>query len=231
VLQDNLARALYRRGELGGAIKAYHELLDAYLRSDAKKLRSQLGEDFTEAEFVNVYRNLAMAYYSLGVTDEAACYSALAYIIGSNVYEAGRHARLLFSMNKENIALSVLRNTVIARQGNVPAKILLDYGIALFLSGDYTLSQASLSRVLQQTGGTRVDRRTARLLKFSIAQETGGSNKEQESLYEGLLEEDSRFCERTDLDQDNYWPVRLDEIIAGLQSELCDEEKQSFLSN
>ncbi len=231
VLMDNLARTLYGRGNIGESIKIYFQVLDLYHSLERETLREQLNAEFTDAEFVPTYRSIAMAYSALGMNDEAACYSTLAYIIGSNIYEAGRHSRLLFSMNKEVVALSVLKNTFIARQGNVPPKILLDYGIALFLNGDYQLSKASLARVLQLNTGTRVDRRTARLLRLMILDRVGGGKKERETLFENLNEEDTRFCEQSDLDRNKYWPLRLAREIKTLQTELCDEEKQSFLSS
>lgn len=230
VLLENLARTLYSLGNIGESIRVYFDLLDLYHSLSADTLRIYLDAEFSDAEFVTVYRSIAMAQYALGRNDEAACYSALAYILGSNIYEAGRHSRLLFSMNKEAIALDVLRNTFIALQGNVPPKILLDYGIALFLSRDYQLAKASLSRVLQSSGGARVDRRTARLVLLLISLEEGGGKQERETLYESLFEEDSKFCERSGLDRDDYWPLRLSRAVESLQTELCNEEKQSFLS-
>ncbi|MCB0321009.1 MAG: hypothetical protein KDD60_08790, partial [Bdellovibrionales bacterium] len=70
-----------------------------------------------------------------------------------------------------------------------------------------------------------------RLVRIAMFRRTGGAGKEFETLYDSLFEEDTRFCERETLDQDSYWPLRLQEILGELQDELCNEEKQSFLSS
>ncbi|MCB0324298.1 MAG: tetratricopeptide repeat protein [Bdellovibrionales bacterium] len=253
VLRANLARTLYRQGQLGPAIKEFHALLDITLDTETEELSRQYGEEFTPEEFVGIYRDLAMAYYLLGINDEAACYSTLAFLMGANIYEAGRHARLLFSLNRVTIALHILRDVVVARNAAVPAKILLDYGIALYLTDDYTLAKAALGRVLQQSEASRVDRRTARLVLLGIAVDSAGGwtaletkdaeggaeetsapaselSKEIRSLYSGLREEDPRFCERVQLDSDHYWPIALSDALDELREKLCDEANESLLT-
>ena len=106
-------------------------------------------------------------------------------------------------------------------QGNVPPKMVLDYGIALYLVNDYSLSRTALSRLLTMPKTEARDRRTGRLAKLLIAAAEKNAT-EGESLYEALFEEENDFCEVEKLDYDRYWPTSFYEQVSKLKAKMCE---------
>ena len=162
IARDNLARLLYQTEEYRPSLIENLKLIDVILSTEATELIRTVGEPYGEQDLVSIYRNLANIYYTVGVLDDAVCYSWLAHILGANTYQAGQHARMLLSIDKNAAALITLRDVFVTNQGKVPAKLVLDYGIALYLSGNATLARTAAARVLGQRDAERIDRRTAR---------------------------------------------------------------------
>lgn len=216
IARENLARVLYQLGKYRAALLENLKLLDVINTTEAERLREIIGEPVGAKEIIDIYRNLSQIYLTVGVIDDAVCYSWLAYITAQNMFEAGRHSRLLLSLDMIDAAEGILRQVVVANQGNVPAKILVDYGIALFLLDRYELAETSASRVLTMEQAGRVDRRTARIVRILIAR-MDEDKETSKLLEESLFSDDPEFCEREQLDEEQYWPLafadRVDELV------------------
>ncbi len=222
VIMGNLAQLLYETARIEQAIAQYDEIIDIYNKTRPEVLRNIVGMAIPEDELSQCYRNKAVCYYALGRFDEALCYSALAAAKSSDIDQTGQHARMLLSLDRIAEALSTLRNVVLAQQANVPPKILLDYAIVLYVTGDKGLAKAAVSKFLGLSKASRSDLRTARLIKLQLALDEK-SNKDAEFIRETLFEEEKDFCKLNTLDPDNYWPLAFADSMNSLRDKLCDE--------
>ncbi len=222
IARDNLARLLYQTEEFRPSLIQHLKLMDTIMSSDAIALNDTVGEPYGEQDLVEIYRNMANIYYTVGVLDDATCYSWLAHILGANTYQAGQHARMLLSIDKNTAALITLRDVFVANGGRVPAKLLLDYGIALYLGGNTSLAKTAAGRVLTQRDAERIDRRTARLLSLLVS-----SEKERTLLTESLFEEEPKICELEVLDSEQYWPIQFYDSVEKLVMTVCEDVEQS----
>ena len=224
--RENLARALFQQGDMRGALIETIKLVDALNSLPEEKLAQMTAQSPNgQPPLIGVFRKLSAIYYKVGVIDDAVCYSWLAHILAANMQEAGQHARLLLSLSKTGPALQTLRDVVLANQGNVPSKIYLDYGVALYLVGDESLSKMALAKVLTGADSERVDRRSARLLNVLIARRNKRL-KEAELYEEGLFEEEPEFCSVEELDSDGYWPYELGVQMEGLAKAICENKQE-----
>jgi hypothetical protein len=230
IARDNLARVLYQKGEPESALKEYDLIIDVINRVPADQVLQSSGAELGNDELIRVYRDKAIVYYDLGIYDEAVCYSWLASSLAASFVEAGQHARLLMSLDKTQQALQVLRDVVTVHQANVPSKILLDYSIALFVTGDHNLAKAAITRMLGFAVISRADRRTAHMLKLLLAIEEK-SEKEATIIKDTLLEEDSDLCELDFIDKENYWPISFIDEMKALLGRLCNDKDKPILQN
>lgn len=227
IARENLARVLYQLGDYRAALYENIKLLDIINDSEPESLREIVKEPVGTREIIDIYRNLSQIYLTVGVLDDAVCYSWLAFITAQNMFEAGRHSRLLLSLDLIPSAVGTLRGVVIANDGNVPAKILVDYGISLYLSGNLELADTSASRVLTMERAERVDRRTARLVRILTAK-AKGKTASLKLLEESLFADELQFCELAELDEDQYWPLKFrDEVDEFIRSVCVDGSKRT----
>ena len=227
IARENLVRVLYQTGEYRSALIENLRLMDTMLRLEPEELSKIVGQPWGPKEIVPVFRTMANIYYTVGVYDDAACYSWLAFAIGANMYEAGQHSRLLLSLDRTDQALATLRQVVIANSGEVPPKVMVDYGMTLYLHGQKGIAETAVEKVLTQTAADRVDRRTARLIRLLIA--NGSGNKaEAELIIESILEDDTEFCEREELDEEGYWPLAFLESVEAAVKDVCTNENESL---
>ena len=232
--RENLAQTLYRSGELDSSLLMYEELL-TFLSPSAPSFGATVPplalvepppgvaiEDITRA-----FRNLSIVYYKLGYLDDAICYSQLALDRGVNLNENGRHARLLFSLDFNQRALSALKTAISVRQASeIPARVLLDYGIGLFVVGNEQLAKSALMRVVTSAGVSFADKKTARLLLLHIA-DSEKNEKEAEFVFSALLEDDTTFCNEPTIQHEAHWPTRLHEAFDLIQQQIavrCSDE-------
>ena len=220
IARENLARVLYQLGDYRGALYENIKLLDIIHDSESERLREIVGEPVGKREIIDIYRNLSQIYLTVGVLDDAVCYSWLAFATAQNMFEAGRHSRLLLSLDLIPGALATLRGVVVANEGRVPAKILVDYAIALYLSGVYDLADTSASRVLNMERAERIDRRSARLVRMMIAK-AKGEDDTIELLTETLFSDEEEFCELKELDREQYWPLKFRDQVDEYVRSVC----------
>ena len=225
---DNLARLYYQTGRIPQTLEQYAIVRDLVNLSDPQEVKDKLGRE-QAVELYKLLRLEAMAYYALGLTDEALACSSSALVQSGSVYEAGQHARMLLALEKVENATRVLRETLEVHKGDVPKELLLDYGLALYVSGESSLAKAALTRLLSQPGVERGDARTARLVKLLLAFKDG-NQKEAESVYDTLFKEDSKLCRMKLIDRDNYWPSVLVDELKQLTTRMCSNERELFFA-
>lgn len=222
IARENTARVLYQLGQYRAALLENLQLLDIIVGSEPEELRAIVGEPVGNREIVDIYRNLSQIYLTVGVLDDAICYSGLAFAVAQNMFEAGRHARLLLSLDKTADAVGMLRMVVITNEGNVPPKVMVDYGIALYLQQSYELADTSATRVLTSANARPTDRRLARLIRILVAQAREDTATE-ELVLESVLAEDPELCEATNLDPDQYWPLAFLDKVEALVRSICSD--------
>ena len=226
--RENLARLLYEKGNPSAAVSEYQNVIDTYNSVKPEVLAEISGVDVPKNQLSRTYRNIAVSYYAMGRFDEAVCYSSLTVKSANDVGEAAQHARMLLSLEHVSEAAQTLRDAITAHQGNVPAGMLVDYAMVLYLSRDYGLAKAAVSRALEISSMTRADRRTAQLIKLKLAI-FDKSTKDAQFTRDSLLEEDKEFCRLPNLDPNNYWPKAFSEDMNVLKDKLCNEKEQSIV--
>jgi len=225
VVRQNYARVLYERGDPARAIAELDEIIDVLNRVPAEELAKIVRSPVGAREMVWVYRSMAAAYFALGQFDEAVCYSALASLSAASIIEAGRHSRLLMSLDRAPGAFTVLRDTITVHKSAVPAKLLLDYGIVLSVLGDNNLAKAALARVLTFPALNRVDRRTTHLARLAIAS-SENNRREKKLIADALFDEEPKLCEMALVDPEHYWPVAFADKIQELVEKLCHDQDE-----
>lgn len=161
VIRDNYSRALYKQNRFEEAIVSYQELLNrhylaTFFPSDIKPLSA--------LEFVSIYRNLALLYYSNGEIDEALCHSWLATNNLTDVLQTGEHIRLLLSMERDKEAIEIQKRVIEIHGIKLPSQILLDMAFANFQSRSYEAAWAFADLVLTSNDANS----QARALAFCI---------------------------------------------------------------
>lgn len=239
VARDNLARLYFQKGEFRAALLELLRLIDSLNEKGEDKLRKEFGDTVGNQEIISAYRKLATIYYTVGVYDDARCYSALAHRNANSVEEAGLHIRLLLSLDLVKEAMEVLTEVVSVHGDSVPAKLMLDYSLALFLTGNEELAGVAVKRVLAASGLDGHSRKSARILTMILANKSGVES-ELQAAEEALTEDDPEWCENLakkigagesiDLDVDNYWPLDYVERVSEVVKKLCDEEIKSVIS-
>ena len=222
---QNLARALYKNEQFEKAAGEYQELVHLHLESLGSDPTNPGPGILTQSEIGGVYRNLSIIYYVLGVVDEALCFSRLALDHNPNVYETGQHARMLMSVNRIAQALQTLRHAVTINGAGISPKLLLDYGIALYASGEKKLAVEALNRVKSSDRADYGDQKSAALIEL-LGEAAGEPEEKLKQGFETLLKEQPALCQRTypvgdDPQVDAYWPQNLLEDVKGLFEKYC----------
>ena len=229
VARENLARVLYLRGDIEESIKQFETVLELYDLLPPSQAKSASGQTYTGSDLSSIYRNLASAYYRIGVFDEALCYSAKTIPYQVNEYSSsGQHGRMMLSLGMVTSAVAFLRDTIALSGQDTPAKLFFDYGVALYATGDYTLALEAFTRGLATKDLQEDDRMEFRalLLLMSLRQTpTGTPEQDERTMREKFLEDNPDFCEADIVDPDNYWPVPVINDVQTLVNKLCPDEK------
>ena len=217
----NLAHAYYRLGMVEHAIREYQELLyGAELTARTKgRVRLYL---LTPQDIAMINRNLAAAYYQIGDLDEAICRSKQAVGGGVDQAQVGQHVRMLLSVDRNKEALSFVRKAVESLGAGAMSRVLVDYGIALYVTGDKTLAREAARRVVVDPTLETEDRITAYLLLLLTAQNAQDSDFKANS--DALLDTEQDLCLDGHSIRYEYWPTRFSGDVVNLIKRLCDEQ-------
>ena len=242
IAHDNLARLLVLREDIAGAKAEYGKVIDLYNTFTKRALLETIGQDFTSADLVAVYRNLSMLDYLDGDFDEAICESRRAFELSPDAVQTGRHARLLLSLGHVVEAEELLKNQVASWQWTAQSKVVLDLLIALYTTGDYPAAQEVNDSLINRSDLEPIDRQTARLIKLLLnARRVAGRAAQKDSKsadssdvlsdaaeresFEALAEEFPNLCKTYTVDPDQYWPDTLREEVDTQMKTLCQDDE------
>lgn len=242
VARDNLGRLMVLREDIADARKQFLRLLDDYNTFTKRELLETLGQDYGVSDLVGVYRNLSMLEYRDGNFDEAVCYSRRAYELNGDAVQTGQHARLLISLGLLPQALEILNKQSAAAPDNVPAKVLIDLMIVLYVTADYDQAGQVVESLINRADLIPYDRETTRLLKLLLisreasqnlatkgtkvnnSEDVLGSSQERET-FDALAEEFPDMCKTYTVDPDDYWPDTLREEMRSQLKMLCQDDE------
>lgn len=222
--RKNLAHALYSKGDYERAEEMYQQVLilhyQATIRADGKL------KPLVPVELSQIFRDLAILSYVIGETDEAVCYSQLALDHNPNVDETGRHARLLLALNDVPAALQVLERSMASPDGLGSSKLVFDYGLALYASGNTGLAQEAFERVLRNENADPNERRSARVLQL-VSWEHSSLDAAARSGFadtvHAALKEDKKICSNNFSKENDYWPQKVTDDVEELLTQNCNE--------
>jgi len=218
---------------------AYENLAFSYLRAEeyekARELqlelveRAEAGEEFAfnrkarvlqASELGSLYRNVSIASYALGLTEEAVCYSYRAATTNPTSAEVTAHARLMMSLEATDSALVALTVLVDRDRAATPAPVLVDYGALLYTEGQRRRARDILSQVLESETTSRKERAKAKILTALVEASTSNENK-ADLLVESAKEDEPALCEETNPVVKDYWPLYLERHVRLLLQNYC----------
>lgn len=213
--KQNLARLFFDSGDYEQALLRYLDLLNYYVELEAQTKQGQTNE------LMLLNRSLAQIYYHQGDLDEAICYSSKTFLFGAQASpdQFTQHVRMLMSANIIDSAKKMLQNYIASAGGETPERLLQDYGILLYYSGDYQLAAEAFARVLS-AGQDYETKRTALLYKYLLALKNQ-QKEEAQFIFTTVLEEDPTLCKDADFDFFGYWPHGLEEEMAKVVAAGC----------
>lgn len=245
---DGLARALFRKGDLTEAVKEFELLLSLYYgarggdqreagtAAKIKQGQPRYGNSSKMPAFDNqraaeLYRSLSGVYYFLGDLDKAYCFSQIAAELDQSDLQVGEHVRLLLAIERSPMVAEYLGPIVAARNNQLPTKLTLDHGMALYSLGKYQESSEAFTTVLSSQGAAPIDRANAALLAL-VTFERLEKDWEKKLLSQTLLEDYPDLCDPKFLSRQEYWPLAVRTDVAPVLEKLCVvDENQSFFGS
>lgn len=221
---ENLARVLYQQGRLELSIKSLEKaLLLASTLSPGRQIETA-GQVYKESNFKTLYRKLSMAYFEAAEYDEAVCYSELTVRnLGPDSFtQAGQHARMLMALGQLGRANKFLSALTSAWGQILPAKIFLDLAITELERGDFASARIACAKGLEIKDIDRADRRNLRILQMLSLKKLALA-EELEIIKRDALDEDSEFCQLSELDEQGYWPLSVLQEALQIFKTVCSE--------
>ena len=216
----NLAYVLYKEENFAEAIKQFQLALVSFVNPET----SYEKHEFSQNDLSLLYRNLSMAYYLLGYSDEAVCHSTIAVGLAPTSAELGRHVRLLLLQERLSHVQALLSH-YFSQNPDVPPRtfLLLDYAIAKYAAGDFSQAEHVFKRVLARNETRSQDKLVAYLGAYLLGLK---SFQAQPSAQQSLLE----VVDACELMARDYWPIAFREDINQLLSNVCDEQEEDSLN-
>ena len=232
IARESLAEVLYLQGKYRSAILQYRHLQQEYQKQHAQwSVQAGLPPTGAQAspqlpKLRKVHRNIGIIYFALGITDEAICHSrkTLAYAAGFS--DAGKHMRLLMSLNKTREAYAQIAQLLAHPdlKGRERSKYLLDYGILSYLRGEYVAAREAATVVAIEKQSDRKDKELARLLDLLSNHKLGDIGTSEIATY---FAENTQICAGSLFNTKSHLPYLFaaegDEFI----KESCKYEQQS----
>jgi hypothetical protein len=111
----------------------------------------------------------------------------------------------------------------------VPPSVIFDYGLALYLEGNYDLAKQAFTRVLSISETQPAQLVASRVMRIMCAYKQGAMD-EVATLVENAQEEETVTCSMEELGETDYWPNPIKDDLKALLEELCRTNEQSFFS-
>ena len=218
VALENYAKTLYRKREYFFSIKEFEKLLNLLFSQSEEEIKKASGRTYKEKDLVDIYRNISSAYFALGILDEALCNSNLALIKSPDVYQASVHSRMLMLHEKLEQSFSLINNTVVGTNYVVPAGMLLDHSVNLFLRNELTEAEQSISLALKSPSITHQDKILAQLSSYIFFFSQKKYNKAN-ALQKSIKENSEDVCKFEVIN--SHMPVRFVKLLLAVQNKIC----------
>jgi tetratricopeptide (TPR) repeat protein len=215
VARENLARLYYFDGDFKASLEQYEKLLDLYYGYWQEKPDPLL--EFSNADLVGVYRDLISLYALLGKMDESICHARLALGFGTPTFTPSHYARLLLTMGEVRQTKDYLSSIIQSQEGPVDSKLLLDYGISLYLLNDNNLAREAFLKVLSTEDSNKTDRNLARLFLYTL----DDTDLNASDLLSDL-KNDQSFCDNIGIETNSYLPQPLLDKLSLAVDKICE---------
>lgn len=213
--RENLARALYERGDFEGALEHFLLLERDYYGYWRGEPDARLARKFTRADLGVAFQSISVIYAQLGQTGEAICYSKRAEELGAYSFQG--HIRFLFTLEELSLAQDLLGARLSERAATDPS-LLLDYATILLLRDRPKLAIEAIERALGEIGFVGEERGLALLLRYILAERLNDTN----AIYMISQSPGSQFiCQGAEVSLPKYWPLRLQEEGKISRKALC----------
>ncbi|MCB0359342.1 MAG: tetratricopeptide repeat protein [Bdellovibrionales bacterium] len=223
-LLRNLAKALFKAERYEAAQARYEELLEIHVRGELTTVDDPKKGILSVPELAEIFRELAVVEFQLGLLDEAICHSSTAVIFGPGAPQVVRHARVLLASGRYPLALVTLKELVLKLRDEAPSDLVFDYGLALAAMGDLGTAEGAFNRVLARPDAGEVLRRNSKLLLAVIAERTQRPGVSEGFIVE-LAADNDRLCTAdSDREAERYWPITLADTAKKLIEEYCLHE-------
>jgi tetratricopeptide (TPR) repeat protein len=219
----NLARLYAAKNEFNKVIEQYDIVEDITSSYNQTELVEIIGENLNPDFNADLYRLKSSAHYLNGDFDEAVCSSEKAMALRAGTFEKNLHARLLMSLEKVDLALSLLKQTVLENQGNVSKELFFDYSLALTSSNEKDNAKLVLDKVLEGGNLSPKELAAAKFMRFGVE----SNPADLLVLKDNFAENDSDACKFSSFDVNGYWPYNAYVIVLKSQKELCKSDDLS----
>ncbi len=218
VALENYAKTLYRKREYFFSIKEFEKLLNLLFLSSEEEIKQASGRVYKEKDLVDINRNISSAYFALGMLDEALCYSNLALVKSPDVYQVSVHSRMLMLHEELEQSFSLINNTVVGLNYSVPAGMLLDHSVNLFLDNKLSGAEQSVGLALKKPSISYEDRILAQLSSYLFFISQRKYNKAN-TLQKSIEENSENVCKFEVIN--SHMPVRFVKLLSAVQNKIC----------
>ncbi len=223
VALKNLAKINFRLGNFEESLEQFEEVLQIVTSLSPITLKNINNKDWGIKDYQELYGLISLANYNAGYFDEAICNSEKVVSLASDPSLILQYERFLGVLDRSAQAKNFL-DKKLALNADIPADLLFDYAIILYLNNDLQGAQQKLDLCKISNSFKTVDSLQFNLFQLLLLRKEQKNNEVLEKKAE-LFEVSPEICKRA-LVLPAYRPTEFEKETQQLIKEICKNERE-----